>query len=222
LIKAIVFDFDGLILDTETPEYESFQAMYNDHGAQLPIDIWGRCIGTDGSAFEPYDFLEQCIGKPFDREQARLLRRERFAERMYQQVPRPGVADYLKRGKALNLGIGLASSSTRAWVTGYLKQHGLTDSFRHIRTRDDVAKVKPDPELYLQVLHELGVQPHEAVAFEDSPNGALAAKRAGMHCVIVPNPITSMLSFGEFDLRLDSMEQMTLDAVLEHIAMRRT
>ncbi|MFE5317331.1 HAD family hydrolase [Paenibacillus sp. NPDC056579] len=221
MIKAIVFDFDGLILDTETPEYESFQAMYQEHGAQLPLEVWGRHIGTDGSLFEPYQYLEKCIGKPIDRESARLLRRERYAERMRGELPRPGVADYLVRGKALNIGIGLASSSSRAWVTGYLTEHRLTDSFHCVRTRDDVAKTKPDPELYLRVLETLGAQPHEAVAFEDSPNGALAAKRAGMHCVIVPNSVTRQLKFGEFDLRLDSMADMPLDTVFERIAGSR-
>ncbi|WP_282935486.1 HAD family hydrolase [Paenibacillus sp. RC67] len=220
MIKAIVFDFDGLILDTETPEFESFQKMFEEHGAELSLDVWGRCIGTDGSSFEPYSFLEQCIGKPFDVEAARLRRRERFVESMRQELPRPGVTDYLKQGNDLGLTIGLASSSTRQWVTGYLKEHELLDAFRTIRTRDDVVKCKPDPSLYLLALEDLGVQPHEAIAFEDSPNGALAAKRAGMHCVIVPNLITKTLSFGEYDLLLDSMADMLLQEVVLAITSR--
>lgn len=220
MIKAIIFDFDGLILDTETPEFESFQKMYEDHGAELSLDIWGRSIGTDGSAFEPYSHLEQCIGKPFDVEAARLRRRERFAERMTNEIPRPGVTDYLQHGHEMGLTIGLASSSTRQWVTGYLKQHALLGAFRTIRTRDDVVKAKPDPSLYLLALEDLGVQPHEAIAFEDSPNGALAAKRAGMYCVIVPNPITNTLVFGDHDLRLNSMADMTLKEVITTIAGR--
>ncbi|WP_028548515.1 HAD family hydrolase [Paenibacillus sp. UNC451MF] len=220
MIKAIVFDFDGLIIDTETPEFESFQKMFEEHGAELSLDIWGRCIGTDGSSFEPYSYLEQCIGKPFDVDSARLRRREHFSERMHQELPRPGVLNYLERGKEMGLPIGLASSSTRQWVTGYLKKHELLNAFHCIRTRDDVVKAKPDPALYLLALEDLGVQPHEAVAFEDSPNGALAAKRAGMHCVIVPNLITKTLSFGEHDLRLNSMAEMPLEEVISTILSR--
>lgn len=217
MIKAIVFDFDGLILDTETPEYESFQAMYKDHGIELPLELWGKCIGTDGSMFDPYAHLEACLGQPIDREQARLTRRERYEASMEGQKLRPGVTDYLKQAKTLGLRVALASSSSRAWVTGYLKKYGLLDQFECIRTREDVVKVKPDPALYLSALQALGIRPEEAVAFEDSPNGALAAKAAGMFCVIVPNSITRTLTFGKFDLQLDSMSSMGLDEVISRL-----
>jgi HAD superfamily hydrolase (TIGR01509 family) len=122
----------------------------------------------------------------------------------------------LQSAQALDLRIGLASSSTFAWVAGYLEIHNLTHYFETKRTRDDVVKVKPNPELYLKALTDLGVLPIEAIAFEDSPNGSLAAKRAGMYCVIIPNTITGGLVFGETDLRIDSMEQMSLPEVIEH------
>jgi HAD superfamily hydrolase (TIGR01509 family) len=217
LIRAVVFDFDGLIIDTETPEYESFQEMYRDHGTELTMDLWGKCIGTDGSAFEPYAHLEQLLGKPIEREAVRKLRRERYKERMREVQPRPGVIDYLEEANRLGLHIGLASSSTREWVTGYLRQYQLIDYFKCIRTRDDVEKVKPDPALYLKALNDLGVQPAEVIAFEDSPNGCLAAKSAGLHCVIVPNDITGLLVFGEHDLRLTSMSSMSLTDVIAKV-----
>lgn len=133
------------------------------------------------------------------------------------QKLRPGVTDYLKQAKTLGLRVALASSSSRAWVTGYLKKYGLLDQFECIRTREDVVKVKPDPALYLSALQALGIRPEEAVAFEDSPNGALAAKAAGMFCVIVPNSITRTLTFGKFDLQLDSMSSMGLDEVISRL-----
>ena len=221
LIKAIVFDFDGLILDTETPEFHSFQAMYRDYGVDLSIDVWGQCVGTDGSMFEPYHYLEQSLGRPIDRDAARRIRKERYAERMREEQPRPGVTDYLRHASRLDLKVGLASSSTRQWVTGYLQQYELLHEFNCIRTKDDVPKVKPDPALYLQVLEGLGVRPEEAIAFEDSPNGALAAKRAGMYCVIVPNSITRLLTFGDYDMCLDSMSEMPLDEVISRIEQLR-
>jgi HAD superfamily hydrolase (TIGR01509 family) len=217
MIKAVVFDFDGLILDTETPEFESFKAMYRDHGAELTIDLWGQCIGTDGTAFEPYQHLEQCLGKAYDREAARLRRKEHYKKLMDEVQPRPGVLDYLRSAEHLGLKIGLASSSSREWVKGYLEQYGLIDYFECIRTREDVPKVKPDPALYREALSCLGVQPSEAVAFEDSPNGSLAAKRAGMYCVIIPNDVTTLLSFGEHDLHLPSMSHMPLTELIQRI-----
>lgn len=220
LLKAVVFDFDGLILDTETPEFASFQAMYQDHGIELSIDLWSTCIGTDSSFFEPYEHLEQCLGKPYDREAARRRRRERYAELMSKAMPRLGVVEYLQEAQSLGLLIGLASSSRREWVTGYLQQYGLLDYFKCMRTRDDVEKVKPDPALYIKVLECLGVMPSEAVAFEDSPNGLLAAKLAGMYAVIVPNDMTSPLTFGEHDLRISSMSDMPLQEVLKLVSSK--
>ena len=219
--KAIIFDFDGLILDTETAEYRSFSDLYRHYGAELPIEVRGQWIGTDASPFDPYAHLEASAGIPLDREAARAFRRARYEELMAGERARPGVEDYLREGRRLGLGIGLASSSSRDWVLGYLRQLGLEDGFDCIRTRDDVAKVKPDPELYLKALEALGVAPEEAVAFEDSPNGALAAKRAGLKCVIVPNELTSRLAFGEHDLRLASMADMPLAEVLAKLSSEK-
>lgn len=216
--KAIIFDFDGLILDTETAEYRSFNDLYRQHGAELTIEVWGQWIGTDAAAFDPYAYLAESAGVAVDREAARAFRRARYDELMAHERARPGVEDYLRAGRRLGLGIGLASSSSRAWVEGYLRQLGLESWFDCIRVRDDVAKVKPDPELYLKAVEALGVAPEEAVAFEDSPNGALAAKRAGLKCVIVPNELTSRLTFGEHDLRLSSMADMPLEEVLARLS----
>ncbi|CAG7649555.1 Validoxylamine A 7'-phosphate phosphatase [Paenibacillus solanacearum] len=214
MIKAIIFDFDGLILDTETPEFESFQEMYRAHGCELTLDVWGTCIGTGPEAFNPYDHLESLLGAAYDRESARTLRRERHERKMQDAELRPGVRQYLAQGQEMGLRIGLASSSTNEWVTKYLSRYGLLGEFECLCTRDMVARVKPDPELYLRALAALGVQPHEAIAFEDSPNGTLAAKRAGMFCVTIPNPVTAQLSFGEYDMRLDSMEQLSFPDVV--------
>ena len=216
--KAIIFDFDGLILDTETAEYRSFSALYRHYGAELSIEVWGQWIGTDASPFDPYAYLAETAGVAVDREAARAFRRARYDELMANERARPGVEDYLRAGRRLGLKIGLASSSPRDWVTGYLRQLGLDGWFDGIRTRDDVAKVKPDPELYLKALEALGAAPEEAVAFEDSPNGALAAKRAGLKCVIVPNELTSRLRFGAYDLRLSSMADMPLEEVLKKLS----
>lgn len=214
MIKALVFDFDGLILDTETAEYETFREVYRRHGQDLPLDVWGKWIGTDGSGFNPYDHLDELVGQPLVREDIRNLRKETYDMLMQNQDIRPGVREMLQSAQELGLRIGLASSASREWVTGYLSQYGIIDYFGCIWTRDDVAHAKPDPELYLRALESLGAAPSEAIAFEDSPNGALAAKRAGMHCVIVPNPTTDQLLFGEHDARLSSMLGVDLQSLI--------
>lgn len=216
-VRAVIFDFDGLILDTETPEYRSYAELFQAYGAELGIDVWGKWVGTDAGTFNPYDYLDECVGRKLDRESVRSSRREKYDAFMAAEKVRPGVEAYLQEAKRLGLGVGLASSSSRAWVEGYLTSHGLIHYFDTIRTRDDVARAKPDPELYMRAMEDLGIGPAEAVAFEDSPNGTLAAKRAGMRCVIVPNELTVRLTFGDHDLRIDSMLDMPLEAVLRRL-----
>jgi beta-phosphoglucomutase-like phosphatase (HAD superfamily) len=111
----------------------------------------------------------------------------------------------------------VASSGTREWVEGHLAQRDLRRYFGVVRTSADVQRVKPDPELYLSALAALGVEPQHAVAIEDSHHGLLAAKRAGMKCVIAPNPITQGLDFSEADLVLQSLAEISLSDLLKRI-----
>ncbi|MFC3771891.1 HAD family hydrolase [Paenibacillus sp. GCM10012303] len=220
MIRAIVFDFDGLILDTETNEFRAYQDVYRHHGAELPLEVWSGVIGTDMTdVFDPYKYLEDQTGKLVDRDTFSRMRRELFLQRMETEQLRPGVISVLDQAAQLGLSVGLASSSSRIWVTGYLTKFGLLDRFSCIRTKDDVKKVKPDPELYVQAVGCLGVQPGEAIAFEDSANGALAAHRAGLHCVIVPNPVTEALLFGEHRKRLTTMEGLDLAGLISELTV---
>lgn len=216
-MKAIVFDFDGLIFDTEVPEYKAFQEIFAEHGQELALAEWGRCIGTNSSGFDPYEHLEACLGSAVDREHVRTLKQDKYSRLIAEETVRPGVEAYLQTAKAMGLRIGLASSSSRAWVTKHLAMLGIADYFECIRVSDDVRDVKPDPELYLQVVAHFGIAPSEAVAFEDSPNGAKAAKAAGLYCVTVPNAVTRELTFGPVDLSLSSMADMRLEEVLARL-----
>lgn len=217
MIKAVVFDFDGLIFDTETHEYRVLQEIYREHGAELPLEVWGRCVGTRADYFDAYAYLEERTGKPVDREAVAKRRREMLEARIENEKALPGVEECLEAAGRLGLKIGLASSSRREWVTRWLKKLNLFGRFECIRTAEDVERVKPDPALYLKALECLGVRPHQAVAFEDSPNGALAAKRAGLNCVIVPNYVTKGLAFGEYDLRLNSLTDLPLEKLIEKL-----
>ncbi|GIP31373.1 HAD family hydrolase [Paenibacillus sp. J2TS4] len=216
MIEAVVFDFDGLIRDTETYEYYSFEELLKEYGVELPLLMYGQRIGGDMHSFCPYTYLEECIGQSLDRESLRKRRWEIYTDLILHEMARPGVENYLASAQAMGLKIGLASSAPYNWVMPNLEELGLTH-FQCIRTHEDAAKVKPDPELYLQVLKAFGVRPQHAVAFEDSPNGALAAVRAGMRCVIVPNTLTKQLPFESCDLRLDSMLDMELEEVIARL-----
>jgi HAD superfamily hydrolase (TIGR01509 family) len=213
-IEAIVFDFDGLIVDTESAWYDALAELFQDRGVYLPLEKWAQCVGTNHDAFDPYKYLEELVGRPVDRDALRELAASKHAAIMEQRPLRPGVEAYLQSARERGLKIGLASSSQRSWVDRFLRHYGLIHYFECIRTADDVSIVKPDPELYLQATAGLGVSPAKAVAFEDSPNGAQAAKAAGLRCVIVPNPITATLTFGDHDLRLNSMADRELAEVL--------
>lgn len=219
MIQALVFDFDGLILETEGPIYQSWQELYQSHGCHLPFETWASIIGTDELevGYDPLLELEKQLGRSLDREQIALRRRQREMEMVLALPILPGVQNYLQDAGRLGLKIGLASSSPCDWVLGHLTRLGLLDYFQCVKAADDVPRTKPDPAVYLAALECLGVRGEHALALEDSPNGVLAAKRAGMFCVAVPNALTSPLSFDHADLRLDALTDTSLEALLSRI-----
>lgn len=214
MIRALIFDFDGLILETEQPDFQSWQELYHSLGCEIPFEVWGSTIGKAEDIYDPFDELERQLGQQVDRSKLGPPRRRRELELIGEQPIMPGVENYLLRGRALGLKIGLASSSSCAWVTGHLKRLDLIEHFDSILGSDDVKRTKPAPDLYLLSLEKLGVSPDQAVVFEDSPNGVAAAKTAGIFAVAVPNTITRQLSLEQADLCLDSLEDMSLDTLL--------
>jgi len=216
VIRAIVFDFDGLILDTEEPVYRSWLEVYQAHGEELPFERWVQIVGSTNTLFHPQYHLEERLGKPLPKEvlERRIGRR---TEMVLAQAVLPGVQQHLDAAREMGLKLGVASSSTREWVEGHLARLGILERFQCVRCRDDVANAKPEPDLYLAVLDCLDVKAAEAIAIEDSPNGIAAAKRAGMRCVAIPNPITAGLDLSEADMTLASLGEVTLADLLEKL-----
>jgi len=218
LIRALIFDFDGLILDTELPEFQSWQEIYEENGCTLPIDLWAECIGTAPNVFDPFEYLEAQIHRPVDRDPIRIRRRRRHQELIALQAPLPGLETYLADAKRLGLKVAVASSSPREWVHGHLERIRLRPNFVCLKCAGDVAQVKPDPSLYRLALEELEVQPHEAIAFEDSAHGVAAARGAGIYCVAVPNAMTCHLNLDHASLRLSSLADVPLEALLAKLS----
>lgn len=218
MIRSLIFDFDGLILETEGPIFQSWQEMYRSFGIELTLAQWASVIGTSEMTFDPMSWLETQLGYPLDRQSLLPLRRQREIDLIQSQPPLPGVTNYLADAKELGLGMAVASSSSRSWVIGHLSRLSLLDYFQHIITSDDVQRTKPDPQLFLTALAALRVKPEEAIVFEDSPNGILAAKRAGLLCVAVPNDLTRQLPLELADLRLESLANLPLQALIKQIS----
>ena len=214
-INALIFDFDGLILDTEVPIYQSWLELYQAYGGSLPLSFWIGTMGTAETDVDLFDMLEGQIGRRLDRDRLSPERWAREAELIQTQTIRPGVQAYLEAARKRDFRIGLASSSSCEWVTGHLARLDLLSYFDCIRASNDVPRTKPDPALYLAALQCLQVSADQAVAFEDSPNGVLAAKRAGLFCVAVPNDITRHFPLDQADLQVASLADLALDELLE-------
>jgi HAD superfamily hydrolase (TIGR01509 family) len=215
MIDALIFDFDGVIIDTETPAYQTWQEVFNAHGVRLDRSLWQRIIGGGAARFDAHEHLEDLAGARLDRDAIRRSQRERYLSLVQSNPLLPGVLDYIKEARRLGLKLGVASSSTRAWVEEQLEERDLLPYFHCVVTRDDVTSVKPDPELFVVAMKRLGTSPHRAVAIEDSLNGVTAARRAGMFCVAVPNPMTSDMDLGDADLRLGALSEMALQTLLD-------
>jgi HAD superfamily hydrolase (TIGR01509 family) len=209
MIDGVIFDFDGLLMDTESAIYEAWREIYQDHGSVLEFPVWAQCIGRADGYFDPVKHLEGLIGMSLDSDAVNAHSKKRHIEIAEGLDLFNGARERLSEARALGLRVGLASSSTRKWVEGYLIKHGIREHFQTVRTRDDVVEAKPHPELYQLAAGDLSLDPSRTLALEDSPNGALAAVRAGLKCIIVPNRLTSELSFPEVFRRVGSLSSFT-------------
>ena len=216
--KAIIFDFDGLIVDSEVPEYEAWLSIFRSYGVDLPLSVWTPHIGGGNENFNIYDHLEELTGKPIDRDEARRRRRDAFNKLFEQAVPLPGVEEYIAAARERGMRLGIASSSPRRWVDPKLEQLGLADTFGTVVCADDVGSAKPNPASYLKAIADLGVTPAEALALEDSPTGVQGAKNAGLLCIAVPGALTRDRSYDHADLRLESLADMPLEELLEALS----
>jgi HAD superfamily hydrolase (TIGR01509 family) len=220
MIKALIFDFDGLILDTETPEYLVWKNMYQEHGFELPHEEWGKIIGGYGhSNFDAAVHLSHLAQGRLDPVSLRARHRLESDALNLAQPILPGVMETIHGAKRMGLKLAIASSSPHSWVDTHAKRLNILHYFDAVICADDVAigRTKPNPDLFLLALDQLKVQKEAAVVFEDSPNGVKAANRAGIFVVAVPNPITSTLSIEGADLTVNSLANLSLFELLNKV-----
>ena len=223
-IRALLFDFDGLILDTETPEVDVWKRIYAEYGFPYPVDLWAQNIGRwpHDSGFEPAQHLHRLTQHALDEAALQARHRQESDVLIQRQPMAAGVEEYLTAARRLGMKLGIVSSSSRWWVEGHLARLGLVSRFDCIITSDAVGlhRTKPNPDLYLKALETLGVRPQQAIAFEDSPHGLQAARAAGIFAVAVPNPSTAELDLSQANLRLNSLSDLPLERLLQQVAQR--
>jgi HAD superfamily hydrolase (TIGR01509 family) len=208
-LRGLVFDFDGLICDTETSSFETAREIYAEHGVELTVAQWQSRIGTHGRHW--LADLESALGPLSNRDALTERRRLAHSERLRAEEALPGVAEFTERAVAAGLTLAVASSSSMGWVTEHLERLGLLDRFSAISTSEGGVPAKPDPEVYRQALQAIGVEASDAIAFEDSSNGIAAAKAAGLYCIAVPNRMTTGLDLSAADEIVPSFLDLDLD-----------
>ena len=216
-VRALLFDFDGLIVDTESPSLAAWRWIYAQHGQELTLERWSAAVGTvDG--FDPMAHLESLVGKELERDVLNARRFEHELTLVEAEQLRPGVAQYLADAERLGLRKAIVSSGSRPWIDRHLARLERLYGWDAIVTADgDQVRAKPSPTLYLEALGLLSLRPDEAIALEDSPNGIRAAKAAGLFCVGVPNPVTAGLALDEADLVASSLADVPLPELLARV-----
>lgn len=210
MIRALVFDFDGVMLDTESSYVGAYADVHAAHGAPFDRQLFLRSVGHADFAFDPWHAFE----KRADRTALEIERRVRNRERDQHLPILPGVVDLLDAARAHSLRLGLASNSPLAHCERHLTRIKLIDRFEFLACREGVSNPKPAPDLYNRVLTHFGLRGQEAIAFEDSDTGSVAAKRANLWTVVAPNTSTAHHDFSQADLRVASLAEVTLEGLI--------
>ena len=211
-LLGAIFDCDGLLADTETPDYDAWREVYEEQGLHLPVELWAQTIGT-AIGHDRNDWhapLAEQAGPGYDREGVQTRRREFYSAAIERLTPMPGVLALLDALDEAGIPCAVASNSDRAWVDRVLAITGLTPRFRVIATADEVEHPKPAPDVYLLAAKRLGVLPEHCAAFEDSPRGLAAAHAAGLFTVAVPTALTQHFAFEQAHHIVETLEKLVL------------
>ncbi len=214
-MSGLVFDFDGLIVDTEMPQFIIFQEEFKKLGFAYTYKDWWKIIGSGYGEYNPYEHLASLAGDHHDADNFKKSIDGRIRALLNQAQPLPGVVDFINEARRMRIPMAVASSSPQGWVHGHLKRIGLFSAFDKIITSADVTNVKPDPEIFRLAVESLGLKPDQCVAFEDSLNGIKSAKAAGLYCIAIPNDITRSMPLDLADRIVASFNDLRIEDVLE-------
>lgn len=206
--RAVLLDFDGVIVDTEWAIYQSWHRTFAGEGHPLPLEIYNQCIGSDFDTWSPKTHLEELTGGSFDWHQIDGVRREAITAELEGAGPIPGVVTALEHWRAAGLPLAVVSSSSHGWVDGWLEKLQLDHFFQTTVCRGDAPRIKPAPDLYLEAARRLEIPPADCLVIEDSLNGMRSAHLAGMAVWIVPNRVTECLDFKEAERLLGSLAEV--------------
>jgi HAD superfamily hydrolase (TIGR01509 family) len=208
LITAVVFDLDGLIVDSETPEVLAWQVTYARYGLDFPVASWLQNVGRNDRVWDPYAPFRQPSSPAALEVVAAVWREQHDALARGYFRPLPGVVPLLGAVRGRGMRTAVASSSGRAWISRVLTGLGLQAQFDATAGGDEVPSGKPAPDVYLLAARRLGAAPGACVALEDTVHGVRAAKAAGMACIAVPTALTRGLDFSAADLVVESLERV--------------
>lgn len=214
-MQALVFDFDGLIVDTESAIYEAWRELYLHHGHDLPLPTYVQCVGSTFGHYDPMAALETLTGGPVAWDAVLPRKDARIRELQQGLDTLPGIRDLLTEADRAGIPCAVASSSQRSHVQSWLDRTGIGGAFTVIRTRDDVPRAKPAPDLFLAAAEALGLDAGQTLVLEDSLNGLRAARAAGAPCVIVPSPVTRGSDFTGAAAILESLHSVPLHQLRE-------
>ena len=207
-ISAVLFDFDGVLVDTEWAIYQAWLRTFNAHQHDLPLETYTQCIGSDFATWSPKTHLEDLSGLAFDWHELDLKRQEEIMADLAGEGVMNGVISLLDQLKDQGIRRAVVSSSSHHWVDGWLEKLNFADHFESVICRGDAPRIKPAPDLYLEAAKRLAIQPSDCLVIEDSLNGVKSAKAAGMSVWVVPNRVTAGLDFSTADRVFASMADL--------------
>jgi putative hydrolase of the HAD superfamily len=211
-VAAVVFDFDGIVLDSETPEYESHRRIYERCGVPLTVEDWCDAIGvwTEGHDERRFETLLARASEPPSRD-LYFAERQRIFQMLLPPEPMRGIRELLVALRDAGIPAAIASTSPARWVVPAAERIGVRGLFGAIVAGDEVPRRKPAPDVYLEAARRLGVDPADAVAIEDSGPGVAAALAAGMTVVAIPHRLTRSHDLAGAHLRVEHAGELTLD-----------